>query len=113
MYYLSKANIVVDALHRLSMGSITHIEEGKKELVKEVQRLAYTGVRLSRSNDGLLVQSRVESTLVVTVKEKQDIDPTFVELKKLVTDQKIMVSHEREMEYFVTKASCVFQILMI
>ncbi|KAF3620122.1 hypothetical protein FXO38_32544 [Capsicum annuum] len=31
-----KANIVADTLSRLSMGSITHVEDDKKELVREV-----------------------------------------------------------------------------
>src|SRR5688572_6806988 len=35
LYHPGKANIVADALSRLSMGSTTHIEEDKKELAKE------------------------------------------------------------------------------
>ena len=34
-YHLGKANVVLDALSRMSMGSITHVEDGKKELVKD------------------------------------------------------------------------------
>ncbi|WMV08666.1 hypothetical protein MTR67_002051 [Solanum verrucosum] len=40
LYHPSKANVVVDALSRLSMGSSAHIKEEKKELAKDVQRLA-------------------------------------------------------------------------
>ena len=39
-----KANVVVDALSRLSVGSTAHIEEQKKELAKDVHRLAHLGV---------------------------------------------------------------------
>ena len=33
-YHPSKANFLADALSRMSMGSIPHIEDDKKELVK-------------------------------------------------------------------------------
>ena len=39
LYHPGKANIVADALSRLSMGSVSHVEEGKKELVKDVHRV--------------------------------------------------------------------------
>ncbi|XP_049405237.1 uncharacterized protein LOC125868684 [Solanum stenotomum] len=48
----SKANVVVDALGRLSIGSIAHFEKDKKELVKEVHKLARLGVRLIDSTKG-------------------------------------------------------------
>ncbi|WMV58673.1 hypothetical protein MTR67_052058 [Solanum verrucosum] len=35
-----KVNVVVDALSRLSMGSVAHVEEEKRELAKDVHRLA-------------------------------------------------------------------------
>ena len=41
-----KANVVDDALRRMSMGSTTHVEDGKKMLVKDVHRLARLGVWL-------------------------------------------------------------------
>lgn len=40
LYHLCKSHVVVDALSRLSMGSTTHIEEGKKELDMDLHRLA-------------------------------------------------------------------------
>ncbi|XP_069143440.1 uncharacterized protein [Solanum lycopersicum] len=45
-YHPGKANAVVDALRRMSMGSTTHVEDEKKELMKDIQRLARVGVRL-------------------------------------------------------------------
>ena len=33
LYHPGKENVVVDALSRLSMGTVAHIEEGKKEFV--------------------------------------------------------------------------------
>ena len=40
------------ALSRLSMGSVAHIEDGKKELVRDVHRLSRLGVRLIDSTKG-------------------------------------------------------------
>ena len=42
--YPGKANIVADALSKLSVGSAAHLEEEKKELAKDVRRLACFGV---------------------------------------------------------------------
>ena len=53
-YHPGKANVVVDALSRLSIGSVAHVKEERKELVKDVHRLALLGVRLmSISNSGV------------------------------------------------------------
>ena len=40
-YYPGKENVVVDALSRLSMGSVSYVNEKIKELVKDVHRLAH------------------------------------------------------------------------
>ena len=39
-YHPGKANVVAVSLSRLSMGSVAHVEEERKELVKDVHRLA-------------------------------------------------------------------------
>ena len=81
-YHHVKANLVDDALSRLSMGSVSHVEEERKEIVKDVHRLARLGVRLiSISDSDLIVQNGAESSLVVEVKEKQDSDPILLEHK--------------------------------
>lgn len=38
-YHPGKANIVADALSRLSMGSVAHVEEERRELAKDVHNL--------------------------------------------------------------------------
>ena len=43
-YHPGKANVVADALSRLSMGSVAHVEEERKELVKDVHWNAHMGV---------------------------------------------------------------------
>jgi len=40
LYHPGKANVVVDALSRLEMGNVAHIDEEKKELVRDIHRLA-------------------------------------------------------------------------
>lgn len=45
---------------------------------------------MSGSNEGgIRVQNRSESSLVVDVKAKQDLDLKLIELKKLVTENKV------------------------
>ena len=36
LYHPGKANVVADALSRMTMGSVSHIDEAKKDLVKDV-----------------------------------------------------------------------------
>jgi len=58
LYHPGKANVVADALSRLSMGSVAHIEEERKELAKDVHRLARLGVCLTDTSDiGVIVQN--------------------------------------------------------
>ena len=45
-YHPRKANVVADALSRLSMGSVAYVEEKRKELVKDIHMLALLGVCL-------------------------------------------------------------------
>ena len=91
-YHSSKANVVEDALSRLYMGSVAHVEGERKELVKDVHRLALLGIRLmSILDSGVIVQNREESSLVVEVKEKQHSDPILLELKNAVHNQRVEV----------------------
>ncbi|KAH0646256.1 hypothetical protein KY290_035476 [Solanum tuberosum] len=58
LYHPGKANVVADALSRLSMGSVAHIEEERKELAKDVHRLARLEVCLTDTSDrGVIVQN--------------------------------------------------------
>ena len=52
-YHPCKANVVVDALSRLSMSCVSHIDDEKKELVKEVHQLSRLGVRLVDTQSGV------------------------------------------------------------
>ncbi|KAH0729529.1 hypothetical protein KY289_000717 [Solanum tuberosum] len=59
LYHLGKANGVADALIRLSMGSTAHFEEGKKELAKDVHRLAQLGIGLMDSTKGVVLMNEL------------------------------------------------------
>lgn len=74
------------------MGSVAHVDDGKKKLVNEVRQLAFLRVRLSASKKGgIHVQIRSDSSLVADATKKQDLDPILVELKRLVVKKKVEV----------------------
>ena len=101
-YHLGKANIVADALSRLSMGSVAHVEDSKKKLALEVHQLSRIGIHLVDTEEGdIWVQSSSKSSLVSEVKEKQDRDPSLVKLKESIKYQKVEVFSQGEMVSFV------------
>ena len=55
LYHPGKANVVEDTLNRMTIGSVSQIEESKKDLVKDVHRLARLGVRLEGSPNGCVM----------------------------------------------------------
>ena len=67
------------------MGSVSHVVDDKKELEKEVHRLARLRFRLEDSPKGsFMVHHNFESSLVVLVESKKHIDPLLIELKEIV-----------------------------
>ena len=59
LYHPDKANVVAEALSSMTMGSVSHVEEGKKDLVKYVHRLVWLGVRLEDfPNGGFMVHNK-------------------------------------------------------
>ncbi|XP_069148034.1 uncharacterized protein [Solanum lycopersicum] len=91
-YLYGKADVVVDAISRLSMGSVAHVEKERKELVKYVHSLARLGVHLmSISDSGVIVKNKAESSLVVEVKENQDTAPILLGLKNAFHNQRVEV----------------------
>ena len=62
-YHPEKANVVADALIRLSMRNIAHVKDKRKELVKDVHRLDRLGIHLMSILDTCLtVPNRAESS---------------------------------------------------
>ena len=85
LYHPGKANVVVDSLSFMCMGSVPHVEEDKKDLVKDVHRLAHLGVKFEDcSNGGFIVYHNSELPLVVEVKSKQHLVPSLMELKEFI-----------------------------
>ena len=90
--HFGKANVLANSLSRLSMVSVAHVEEERKELVKDDHSLARLEILLmSISDSGVTVQNETESSLVVEVKEKKDSDPILLELKGAVHNQRVEV----------------------
>lgn len=72
-----KSNVVADALSHMSMGSVTRVEDEKKELVHKGHRLARLGVQLVDSRKiGFMVQHSNNFSLVVDVKSKKHLNPS-------------------------------------
>ena len=64
-YHPGKANVVDVSPSGLFMGSVAHVEEERKELAKDVYRLARLEIRLTDMSDGgVIIQNRSESSLV-------------------------------------------------
>ena len=58
-YHTGKANVVANAHSRLSIGSVAHVDEERKDLMKDFHKLAHLGVCLmSISDNGVIVQNR-------------------------------------------------------
>ena len=88
LYHLGKANVVADALSCMTMGSVSHIEEAKKDLVKDDHRLSRLGMRLEYSTNGVfMVHHNCELSLVVEVKYKQHLDKSLMDFKESVVSK--------------------------
>ena len=65
------------------MGSLSHVEVGKKEMVNDIHHLANMGVWLLDSGDeGVIVHEIAKSSLCAEVKVKQVEDPILIQIKK-------------------------------
>lgn len=67
------------------MGSVAHVKEKRKDIERDVHKLARIGVCLVRILDGgVIVQNESLSSLVAEVREKQDGDSILLKLKGAV-----------------------------
>ena len=86
LYHPGKDNVVVDALSRMTICSVSHVGKEKKELVKYVNRLDLLGVQLKYSpNGGFMVHNNSDSSLVVEAKSKQHIDPLLIKFNESIS----------------------------
>ena len=105
-YHPSKANVVADDLSRLYMGTVSHVENERKDLVMDVHRLGRLGVHhMSILDSDGSIKNGAESSFVVEVKENQDIGPILLELKGVVRECRF--SPKKEMVYLATRVYCV------
>ena len=83
LYHPDKANVVRGALCRMTMGSLSHVEEPNTDLVKDVHMLARLSFMLEDSLDGgVMVHHNNESSLAVAMKSKQHHDQPLMDLKE-------------------------------
>lgn len=114
LYHPGKANMVAGALSRLSMSSVAHVDEEKKQLVFDIYRFAKVGVQLADSTkDGVMVHDVSESSYVMDVKAKKGFDPIMIELKEVVLMKSIESFFQVEMVSLNIKAIYVIQMSMI
>ena len=91
------------------MGSILHVKEERKELVKDIHRLARFGVLLMiKSDSGEIIQNGAEYLCVVEFKKKTDNDPMLLQVKGTIHNQRVEVSPKWKMVYFAIPVDCVF-----
>ena len=91
-YHPGNVNVVVDALSRLSMGSLSYVEERKREIVKNIYPLTNLRVRLLDSEDrGVVAHEIAKSSLCEEVKEKQAGDPILMKIKSDAGEKKVVV----------------------
>ena len=75
LYHPDKANFVAGALILMTIGSVSHFNESKKDLGKDVHRFSRFGMSLEKSlNRGFMVHNNSVSSLVVEVNSKKHFD---------------------------------------
>ena len=80
--------MVTISLIMLLIGYVSHIDEVKKDLVRDVHRLSRLGERLKDSpNGGFMVCHNSESSLVVELKSIQHLHRSLTELKESVLNK--------------------------
>ena len=73
LYHPCKDDVVIDALNWLFIGRTAHVKEEKRDILKDVHRLACLGIRLMDfTKGGIVVTNKLESSIMSKVKEKQD-----------------------------------------
>ena len=79
LYHPGKANMVADALSRKAIASNYRQPMERQGITRDLHQLASLGVHLIESSEKVvIVQNKVESSLVAKFKEKQYIDPILL-----------------------------------
>ena len=70
------------------VGSVSHLDDSKTDLAREIHRLTRLRVKLGSSLDrGAIVHHNFESSLVVEVKSVEHLELALMEYKQLVLGQ--------------------------
>ena len=105
--------MVADALNRMTIGTVSHVEESNKDLVKDIHRFDSLGVLLEDSLDGgFIVHRNSKSYLVVEVKYKKHFDQLLKNLKISVLS-KLDESFSMEDDVLSNKVGCVCRMWII
>src|SRR5262249_20210880 len=90
LYHPGKANVVADALSKKLMGSLNHISEQKRELVKEMNELFNMGLQMEIAESQILIaQFQVKPRLIDEIKATQCKDPSLIRLKEEILEGKV------------------------
>lgn len=92
LYHLCKANEVVDALKRLLMSDVSHIEDAKKKLVHDFHQISHMCILLVHSEDG----------------DNKSLTRLWLSLRECLLKNPLRLSPKWEIVCFVTNVSCVF-----
>ncbi|KAL9374753.1 hypothetical protein Peur_031632 [Populus x canadensis] len=88
-YHPGKANVVADALSRKSSGSLAHIQEVRRPLIRELHELVDEGVRFDLSEAGAMVAHfQVKSDLFDKIKAAQKKDDSLLRIRNEVEQGK-------------------------
>ena len=86
------------------MGSVNHVVEGKKELVKYLHRFVRLGVRLEDSAKGdFMVHHNSESFVVVEMKSKKHLYPLLMQWNELMLSKSNEPFFQGGMKYLSIK----------
>ncbi|WMV23779.1 hypothetical protein MTR67_017164 [Solanum verrucosum] len=82
LYHPGKANVVVDALSRKSMGSLAHLTLTRRPLAREIHKLKESGVAFSLGHAcSLLACVQAKSSLMEDIEAKQYLDMRLCKIK--------------------------------
>ena len=76
--------MVADSISRMNIGSVSHIDEAKKDLERKFVGWLVEGKVVRFSQRCSIVHHNSESSIVVEVKSKQHLDQELMELNESV-----------------------------
>ena len=85
MFYTTPEKLLLLRTLYVTITTVSHVEESKKDIVKYIHRLAHLGFILEDTPNGcFMIHHKSESSLVVEVKSKQCLDQSLMVFKEAV-----------------------------